>query len=129
MKKFILSGFLIISLLGVAHADQQIAQVAGSSITVHTVSVSSGVASAVDYAAVRMDQREAIEIQNVDSSSVLWCGFNQANVTVGTGRMIGVDGGFWNLALAANSPDGPMTLYCITDSGAGTTNVTITQTY
>ena len=85
MKKILLTFIFLASFSLSANAEWQVAEVAESSITVHIVTVSSGVASQVDIDSITMSQRQVAEFQNIDSKAVLWCS-ESPQVTVNKGR-------------------------------------------
>ena len=128
MKKILLTFIFLASFSLSANAEWQVAEVAESSITVHIVTVSSGVASQVDIDSITMSQRQVAEFQNIDSSAALWCS-ERPQVTVNNGRLIAANGGTGVLNIAARSSSDRLTIWCITDASAGGTKLALTQAY
>lgn len=114
-------------LAGPAFAAIEVHEVARSSATFTTVSVSSITATTVP--ATALSGRWALEIQNQDSTSAVYCGFASTEVAATTGRKI-VPGASWVVQINSHTTDpgsaaATFTLVCMSDGVSGSEDATI----
>lgn len=79
-----------------------------SSFTVNTVTISSSVATLVDSAAIRLEGRKWMEVQDLSTDTV-HCAQSAAMATTSTGRLLAASGGAWEVPVT----DG---FYTVTES-------------
>ena len=132
---------LLIMLLAPGSVMAQ-SEVCNSSWTVHTVTISSSVATLVDSASLVMPERKWVEVQNISTDTV-HCANVAAKATTTEGRILAANGGAWDLNFGSGnyivtmSTYAPyasartwtqnMRLYCITTATNVTGKVTLSQ--
>jgi len=130
MKKLLIIG-LILGMGGVAKAASSAEiGVLESSITVNTVSVSSFTATDITPASILLNDRTSLVIQNIDSTSSLYCSEKTTLTTsansfiIAPGAMISLNIRTYSAYLAA-----PIKIYCLTGKTTGPTTAAVIQAY
>jgi len=117
----------LVGVAGPAMGAVEVHEVARSSATFTTVSVSSITATTVP--ATALSGRWALEIQNQDSTSAVYCGFASSEVAATTGRKI-APGASWVVQINSHTTDpgvavAAFTLVCMSDGVSGNENATV----
>ena len=130
MKKMLITlGLMIVPAMAMAGGSSANIAVMESTMTVAQVSVASGT-TAVDITALApaMPDRTTIVIQNVDTTSAIYCG--GAGVTSTTGFLVSPGGSITiNIRPYSQYYAAPIKIYCVSASTAGATKAAVIQGY
>ena len=132
MKKLIAIAGLMFVFGGVAKAaGSDNIGVLESSITVRLVSVASGTTGVDICAGIEMPDRTSLVVQNINSTSDVYCAASVTKLTEGNYFILYAGGGTISLNLRPYSQKDfvPLKIFCRTTATTGSTGITVIQAY
>ncbi len=124
MRK-ILAVLVLMGICSSVHATEL--SVIESSITIHTVAISSEVVTAITGSSNLMKNRTILQLQNLDAADVIYCSFNSVAITTTTTTdntfQVPITGLPITVAIRGFG------VWCINNAGDGPTKLSVLQGY